>query len=95
MPKIAWSKLAHADLSAIVEYISEDNPDAAQSLINDIVGKVEKLPSFPQMGRTGRVANTRELVALANYIVVYQCTPELIRILRILHAARQWPPLDE
>ncbi|MCI4592413.1 type II toxin-antitoxin system RelE/ParE family toxin [Sphingobium sp. BYY-5] len=44
------------------------------------------------MGRPGRVAGTRELVAHRNYILVYDVAESEIRILRLLHAARRWPP---
>jgi plasmid stabilization system protein ParE len=32
------------------------------------------------------------LVAHQNYILVYDVTGDLVRVLRVLHAARQWPP---
>ena len=54
--------------------------------------KAARLIDHPQLGRPGRVAGTRELVAHRNYIVVYDVTGELVRVLRVLHAARQWPP---
>lgn len=92
MPEIVWLQIARADLLAIVDYISDDNPAAAQQMKNDIEEKVGKLPTFPKMGRAGRVDGTRELVVLSNYVVVYQCAPDLIRIIRVLHAAQQWPP---
>lgn len=92
VPELEWSPLALADLLAIVEYISNDNPDAAQHLKNDIEAKVSNLPEFPKMGRFGRVEGTRELVVWANYIIVYQEGPFTIQILRLLHAAQQWPP---
>ena len=44
------------------------------------------------MGRKGRQAGTRELVAHPNYIVVYDVTGDMVRVLRVLHAARQWSP---
>ena len=51
-----------------------------------------KLPDFPKIGRPGRVVGTRELVVWANYIIVYQEDAFAIQILRVLHAAQQWPP---
>lgn len=92
MPELEWLELARADLLAIVDYISDDNPDAAQRVKDDIEAKVEKLPDFPKLGRPGRIGGTRELVAWANYIVVYQEESFAVRILRVLHAAQQWPP---
>ncbi len=49
---------------------------------------------FPKLGRSGRVEGTRELVAWGNYILVYKESETTIRILRILHAAQQWPPSE-
>lgn len=88
---LEWLELARDDLFSIVEYVSEENPDAAQRLLDDISAKVSKLSDFPKVGRPGRVDGTRELVALANYIVVYQEDNSSIRILRVLHAAQKWP----
>jgi addiction module RelE/StbE family toxin len=90
--KLVWLELARADLLAIVDYISDDNPDAAQRVKNDIEEKTNKLLDFPKMGRPGRIDETRELVAWANYIIVYQEDEFYLRILRVLHAAQQWPP---
>ena len=92
MPKIEWLQMACADLMTIVDYISDDNPDAAEQLKDDIERTVGQLPEHPKMGRMGRVDGTRELVAAPNYIVVYQEASACIRILRVLHTARQWPP---
>lgn len=92
MLELKWSALARVDLLAIVDYISDDNPDAAQRVKNDIETKINKLANFPKIGRLGRIKGTRELVAWANYIIVYQESESAVRILRILHAAQQWPP---
>ena len=45
---------------AIVDYISDDNPDAALALMDEIQGKVEQLPAHPKRCRPGRVNGTRE-----------------------------------
>lgn len=90
-PVLAWMEPARTDLLAIVDYIADDNPDAAQWVKDDIERKAGKLPDFPKMGRPGRVEGTRELVVWANYILVYQEDALTVRIVRVLHAAQQWP----
>ena len=75
----------------IVNYISDDNPDAAQRLKDEIEDKVSKLPEHPKLYRPGRVIGTREMVVWPNYIVSYAETDRGIVVLRVLHSAQQWP----
>ena len=91
MPDLEWKASAVADLMAIVDYISDDNPDAALALMDEIQGKVEQLPAHPKRCSPGRVNGTRELVVRPNYIVVYTETPTMVTVLRVLHAAQMWP----
>ena len=88
---IEWKRAAQADLLTIIDYISADNPDAAEALKNEINAKVSMLPERPQLYREGRVPGTREMVVKSNYVVVYQAD-ETITVLRVLHCAQQWPP---
>lgn len=92
VPELEWLELARTDLLGIVDYISDDNPDAAQRVKDDIERKTKQLSEFPKIGRPGRVEGTRELIAWSNYILVYQEDAFTVRILRVLHAAQQWPP---
>ena len=91
MPDLEWKATAIADLLAIVDYISDDNPAAAQTLKDEIENKASKLPGHPMMYRVGRTDGTREMVVRRNYIVVYAEDPGTVTILRVLHAAQQWP----
>ncbi|MDR0379142.1 MAG: type II toxin-antitoxin system RelE/ParE family toxin, partial [Candidatus Accumulibacter sp.] len=68
------------------------NPTAALALDELFSEKVSRLVDHPGLGRTGRVAGTRELVAHRNYILVYDLTDDQVRVLRVLHTTRQWPP---
>lgn len=43
MPELEWKAPAVADLMAIVDYISDDNPDAALALMEEIQSKVAQL----------------------------------------------------
>lgn len=88
---LEWREVARADLLAIVDYISDDNPDAAQRLMDEIEDKASKLLIRPKLYKPGRVAGTREMVVRPNYIVVYAEDDRAVVILRVLHAAQQWP----
>ncbi len=94
MADVLWHPRARADLLAIADYISDDNPDAAMRLLQEVMEKAEHLRDFPLMGRTGRVDGTRELVVCAQYVLVYRVSDDnaTMTVLRVLHAARQWPP---
>ena len=91
VPNLEWQATAIADLLAIEDYISDHNPDAAQTLKDKIEEKTSQLPEHPKMHRLGRVDGTREMIIHPNYIVVYAETPDIVRILRLLHAAQHWP----
>jgi len=93
VPELEWSEAARADLIAIVDYISDDNPDAAQRLKDDLETKTGKLPEHPRLYRQGRIEGTREMVVWSNFIVVYQEDAFWVRVLRVLHVAQQWPPI--
>ena len=91
MRDLEWTALAVADLTAIVDYISDDNPEAAQALKEDIETRVSQLRENPRLSRVGRVDGTREMVVSSNYLVVSAEDPHTVTILRVLHAAHQWP----
>jgi toxin ParE1/3/4 len=90
--RLLWTRLASHDRQEIRDYIALDNPAAALALDELISEKAGRLAEYPDLGRPGRVAGTRELVAHRHYILVYDVAGDTVRILRVLHAARQWPP---
>jgi len=92
--QVIWLPRAEANLLRIVEFIAEDNVDAAIALAKLIRVRVEQLGEPPTLFRKGRVRGTREMVVHPNYLVVYRvrARTKLVEILRVLHAARQWPP---
>ena len=91
-PVPEWRQAARNDLLAIVDYIADDSPAAAQALKDDIEAKVSALSDHPKLYRAGRVEGTREMVVRGNYVVIYTESQAAISILRVLHGAQQWPP---
>ncbi|MGV1761511.1 type II toxin-antitoxin system mRNA interferase toxin, RelE/StbE family [Rhizobium sp. P44RR-XXIV] len=92
--KLAWTPEARADRRAIFSYIEAENASAAIALDELFAKRSTQLITHPMTGRPGRVSGTRELVVHRNYLLVYDLADETVRIIRILHAAQQWPPND-
>lgn len=97
MMRLVWSPFALADRDEIFSYIEADNPKAAAEIDERIASALRRLLRFPESGRLGRVAGTRELIVPRTpYIAVYSVTLDKVRILRVLHGARMWPEdMDE
>lgn len=74
-----------------MDYIAQDNPVAALELDELIEQKAEQLLEQPTLYRAGRKRGTREMVVHPNYIVIYRVQGEVVEILRVKHAAQQWP----
>jgi len=89
---LEWRPQARTALLAIVTYIAEDNPDAAQGPKDEIEAKAKALLTHPKLYKSSRVEGTRELVVRPNYVLVYWEDSRAVTILRMLHAAQQWPP---
>jgi toxin ParE1/3/4 len=90
--KLEWSRFALADRDEIFDYIEADSPRAAVAVDGLISAQVRILADFPEAGRIGRIAGTRELVINRTpYLVAYRVLGDSTRILRILHGSRLWP----
>ncbi len=90
--KVVWRDHARADIIRIIEHISLENPIAARQAAREILLAGDSLTLFPHRGRVGRVAGTREHVALRPYIIVYEIIDDSrLDILNIWHGAQDKP----
>lgn len=92
--ELVWLRRALEDRDTHLDYIAEENPEAAVSQGDEIDRQIDLLPSQPDMGRAGRKKGTRELVINRTpFILVYRVKhrAKRIELLRLLHGAQQWP----
>ena len=90
--KLRWLNAALADLRAIKTYIAEENPEAASRVIASIRNEANILLNQPNIGRAGRISDTRELIiAQYPYIVAYREQNGEVQILAVVHTSRRWP----
>lgn len=96
IPRIDWSEAARADLLAIVDHISDANPQAAQDLKDEIEAKVSALAAYPKKcAKSRRAPGYRQLTVRSNYLVFYRLlseqAPQIIDVAAVVHARKQWP----
>lgn len=90
--KLRWTLRAIDRLEAIGTVIAQDDPAAAERVVQRIAARVVDLTRMPFLGRTGRCRDTRELVVPDTpYIVGYRVAGGEVIILSILHGAQRWP----
>lgn len=71
--QVRWLPRALRNLEQVADYIGADNPGAAARLEQRLLQSVTNLSDHPQLGRSGRVTGTRELVIPGTpYIVAYR-----------------------
>ncbi len=95
---VLFTALAEEDLDQIEDYICANDPAAAARLRATIVKQSLELAKMPAKGMALREpANDQEIGVriwpvsrYRNYLILYRLEPELIRVLRILHAAQDW-----
>lgn len=89
---IVWLDDAVTDLDRETDYLLARNPHAALRIARTIRAHVSHLADYPEFGRVGRVAGTRELIVVDTpYIIAYYLKGLEIRILAVIHAKRKWP----
>lgn len=87
--RVEFTAAAKRDLGAIVDYIALDNPVAAEAVFRAIDAVTRKLADFPNMGRAGRLPDTREIpVAGLPYLIVYQVAVNAVTVIAVFHGAR-------
>jgi addiction module RelE/StbE family toxin len=91
--KVVWTRRALRHLRAAYDYWARESSEAsADTMLDRIFSAVERLETFPEAGRPGRIAGTRELVIVPTpFLIVYRIRRGKIEILSLLHGARKWP----
>lgn len=89
MARVVRTSAAKADARDIWTYIAQDNPDAADRLLDRFDKLFRMLALQPLVGKSVEelVPNLR-FVPVGNYLIFYRPAKDRIEIVRILHGAR-------
>jgi len=93
--RVVWTPEAEQDRDEVWEYICADSVAAAARMDELFSNAVAQLVDFPELGRAGKIAGTRELIPHENYRLVYEIDGDIVWMLALVHTARLWPPLRD
>ncbi|WP_386079787.1 type II toxin-antitoxin system RelE/ParE family toxin [Vreelandella sp. F11] len=84
--KLVYTDEAIEDLKRLREFIAIHNPSAAGRIAAELVGKIDLLPDFPNMGTPVEMApdSVRDMV-FGKYVIRYSVHASVIIILRVWH----------
>lgn len=83
---------AEEDLIEIWVYIAQDNPGAADRVLDAIEERFHVLADNPLMGRLRPdIAPELRYFAAGNYLILYRTVPDGVQIVRVIHGARELP----
>ena len=88
---VNWKLAAKLDLIEIVDYIAQENPQAAERMKRLLDEAAERLGEIPYINRRGRVAGTREKIAHRKYVIVYRVLSDKVEVLNIVHTRKNYP----
>ena len=89
MPQVVLDRAAKADLIDIWLYIAEDNPQAADRMLDRINDGFQVIARFPH-GGTARPELGRELrcYSVGKYVIYFRPMADGAQVARVLHGAR-------
>lgn len=99
MYKINYTEHADFDLTAIFDYIAEDNKDRAITYLSEMEKSILLLSEFPMMGATGKFPELQALgirmVVHDKYLIFYTVDQqrETVNIVRVLNGSVNYKKL--
>ena len=87
-----WHSATRDDFRAIRRFYNDLDPSAQRRLIKAIFEAARHLTQHPNLGRTGRVEGTRELLVKGTrFLLGYTVAGDRIIVLAVYHSLRRWP----
>jgi toxin ParE1/3/4 len=93
---LIYAPEAVADLRDITDYIAEDDRARALSFVAELEGKASEAASRPLSFRErSDIVPGLRAIPHGRYLIFFRDLPDQVRIVRVLHSARDLPRLFE
>jgi toxin ParE1/3/4 len=86
--KIIWSPLAIDRMAEIAAWIARDRPLAAERLVKERFGAVERLQEFPESGQPVEEIDQPDVHQIIHkrYRIIYRTGIDLLEVLTVRHS---------
>ncbi len=83
--KINWTKESLRNIQEIEDFISQDNPNAANKLVDKLISLVEDLRELPEKGRIVPELSMNQIreILYKNYRIIYLTKKNSINIITV------------
>jgi toxin ParE1/3/4 len=90
---VVWADRALKTLAKIHSKLTEDSPEVANRIIDEILKRGDQIASFPYSGRKVTFYNRNDIRELieGKYRIIYRVRQERIEIINIFHTSQQPP----
>ncbi len=89
MPVIQRTAQAEEDLIEIWIYIAQDNPGAADRMLDNLEQRFHALADNPLIGQLRPdIAPELRYFTVGKYLILYRAVPSGVQIVRVIHGAR-------
>ena len=90
--KLRWSRLSQERLTGIGLYISQDSPQNARKVVQDIREAARAIPQYPEahpiVKQLPSEGNVYHFAICHSYKIIYKIKPGYILILDVFHMSR-------
>ena len=99
LPAIVMPK-ARQDILEIADYLAGQSLEIAMRFLDQAEASFERLSQMPELGTICQVQHPETIdtrvwpvAGFPNHLIFYRPEPEQLRIIRVLHGARNWEML--
>jgi plasmid stabilization system protein ParE len=90
--RVRYTPLAERHMRGIAAYLRTQSPVGMRAVMRRIRETTELLVQFPEIGHTGALAGTREIVVPGlPYIIVHRIDSDAVTIVGVYHGAQIRP----
>jgi plasmid stabilization system protein ParE len=92
--RVGFSRFVESDLDAIADYIAHDNPERAETFLDEIDAEIQLIGKNPQLYRLRpEIGSGIRMGIVGRYAILFRIAETMIVIERVVHAGRDLPHL--